>query len=80
MCPNCTIGGMKTFKAMTIRLSTDQSEQLNTIATVQGQAVTQVIRSAIAEHIEECKHDTAFQEMLRERIDRVQQMLPNDES
>lgn len=70
---------MKNFKAMTIRLSADQSEQLNTIAAVQGQAVSQVIRSAIAEHIEDCKHDTAFQEMLRQRIHRARKLLTDDE-
>ena len=69
---------MKPVKAMTIRLSADQSEQLDTIATVDGQPVSQVIRSAIAEHIEERKGDTAFQDMLRERIERARLMLPND--
>ena len=70
---------MKPVKAMTIRLSADQSEQLDTIAAVVGQPVSNVIRSAIAEHIEELKRDTAFQDMLRERIERVRLMLPNDQ-
>ena len=70
---------MKKFKAMTIRLSADQAENLNTIATVQGQAVAQVIRSAISDHIDECKNDSVFQEMLRQRIDRARQLLPDDE-
>ena len=61
---------------MTIRLSADQSEELDTIAAVDGQPVSRVIRSAIAEHIEERKRDAAFQEMLRQRIEREQQMLP----
>ena len=67
---------MRTVKAMTIRLSADQSEELDTIAAVDGQPVSRVIRSAIAEHIEERKRDAAFQEMLRQRIEREQQMLP----
>ena len=74
----CKIEVMKPVKAMTIRLSADQSEQLDTIAAVDGQPVSQVIRSAIAEHIEERKRDTAFQDMLRERIERARLMLPND--
>ena len=68
---------MKPVKAMTIRLSADQSEQLDTIAAVVGQPVSHVIRSAIAEHIEERKRDTAFQDMLRERIERARLMLLN---
>ena len=63
---------------MTIRLSADQSEELGTIATVDGQPISHVIRSAIAEHIEERKRDAEFQEMLRQRIERAQRMLPND--
>ena len=69
---------MKQFKAMTIRLSADQSEELNTIAAVDGRPVSRVIRSAIAEHIEERKRDAAFQDILRQRIERAQRMLPND--
>ena len=69
---------MKPVKAMTIRLSADQSEQLDTIAAVDGQPVSQVIRSAIAEHIEERKRDGAFQDMLRQRIERARRMLPDD--
>ena len=69
---------MKPVKAMTIRLSADQSEQLDTIAAVDGQPVSQVIRSAIAEHIEERKRDSAFQDVLRQRIERARQMLPDD--
>ena len=48
------------------------------IATVDGQPVSHVIRAAIAEHIEERKRDTTFQDMLRERIKRARRMLPND--
>ena len=63
---------------MTIRLSADQAEELDTIAAVDGQPVAHVIRSAIAEHIEERKSDAGFQKSLRNRIMRVQRMLPND--
>ena len=63
---------------MTIRLSADQSEELDTISAVDGQPVSYVIRSAIAEHIKERKRDTAFQDMLSQRIERARRMLPND--
>ena len=74
----CTIGGMKPAKAMTIRLSADQSEELDTVAVVDGQPISHVIRSAIAEHIEGRKRDAAFQERLRKRIERARRMLPSD--
>jgi predicted transcriptional regulator len=67
---------MKPAKAMTIRLSADQAELLETVATVDGQPVSEVIRAAIANHIEKRKHDSAFQDGLKQRIDRAQQLLP----
>ena len=64
---------------MTIRLSADQSEELNTIAAVDGQPISAVIRSAIAEHINERKRDVSFQALLRQRIERTRRMLLDDE-
>ena len=61
---------------MTIRLSADQAEELNVVAAVDGQPVSEVIRTAIAGHIEERKQDDAFQDSLRQRIGRAQRMLP----
>ena len=66
---------MKRVKAMTIRLSADQAEELNVVAAVDGRPVSEVIRAAIADHIEERKQDDAFQDSLRQRIDRSQRML-----
>ena len=66
---------MQPSKAMTIRLSAEQAEALHTVATVDGMAVTQVIRAAIAQHIELRKVDPAFQDGLRERIERAQLLL-----
>ena len=70
---------MRPIKAMTIRLSADQSEELDTVAAIDGKPVSQVIRSAIAGHIEGRKRDSEFQSMLRQRIERASRMLPNDE-
>jgi predicted transcriptional regulator len=66
---------MKPAKAMTIRLSAEQAEQLETVATVDDQPVSEVIRAAIAEHIERRKQDGQFQDSLRGRIERAQQLL-----
>jgi len=66
---------MKPPKAMTIRLSAEQAEALETVATVDDMAVVEVIRAAIAEHVEARKLDTEFQRGLRERIERAQSLL-----
>ena len=61
---------------MTIRLSTEQADELETVATVDDVPIAEVVRAAIAEHVESRKKDKAFQQSLRERIERAQQMLP----
>jgi predicted transcriptional regulator len=66
---------MKTSKAMTIRLSTDQAEELETVASVENLPVAEVIRAAIAEHIDSRKQDEQFRRTLRDRIERTQRML-----
>ena len=60
---------------MTIRLSAEQAEMLETVANVDDQPVSEVIRAAISEHIDRRAHDKAFQEGIRERIERAQRML-----
>lgn len=70
---------MKPVKALTVRLSAEQAEELDTVATVDDQPVAEVIRAAIAEHIAGRKRDAQFQDSLRKRIERAQQMLPGNE-
>ena len=43
---------MKPVKAMTVRLSADQAEALETVATVENRPISDVIRTAIAAHLE----------------------------
>jgi predicted transcriptional regulator len=66
---------MKPVKAMTIRLSADQAQELETVATVDNQPVSEVIRAAIAEHIENRRKDADFQDGLKDRIERAQKLL-----
>lgn len=66
---------MKPAKAMTIRLSADQAEALETVASVEHCAVSDIIRAAITEHIETRRHNPQFQEGLKARIDRAQRLL-----
>jgi len=66
---------MKPAKALTVRLSPEQAEELETVATVDNQPLAKVIRAAIAQHIEGRKRDAQFQDSLRARIERAEQML-----
>jgi predicted transcriptional regulator len=68
---------MKSVKAMTIRLSAEQAEALETVATVEALPVSDVIRAAIAEHIDKRKKDPGFQDSLRDRLDRTRRLLRN---
>jgi predicted transcriptional regulator len=66
---------MKPAKAMTIRLSADQAELLETVATVDNKPVSEVIRAAISQHIESRKQDSKFQDGLKTRIENARRML-----
>jgi predicted transcriptional regulator len=66
---------MKPVKAMTIRLSAEQAEALETVATVEAMPVSEVIRAAIAEHIDSRKKDPAFQDSLKDRLNRAKRLL-----
>ena len=66
---------MKPTKAMTIRLTSEQAEQLETVASVDEQPVAAVIRAAIAQHIEARTGDQKFRKTLQERLSRTQRLL-----
>jgi predicted transcriptional regulator len=60
---------------MTIRLSAEQAEALETVATVEDRPVAEVIRAAISAHIESRRKDQDFQHGLKDRIERAQRLL-----
>jgi predicted DNA-binding protein len=66
---------MKNAKAMTIRLSLEQAEALETVAAVDSMAVSEVIRAAIEEHINARTSEDDFQAGLQERLERTQRLL-----
>jgi predicted transcriptional regulator len=66
---------MKPVKAMTIRLSSEQADALETVAAVEAMPVSEVIRAAIAEHIDSKKKDPQFQDSLRDRLERAKRLL-----
>ncbi len=56
-------------------LGKDQADALETVASVEDRAVSDVIRAAIAEHIENRRQDPGFQAGLKERIARAHKLL-----
>lgn len=66
---------MKPVKAMTIRLTTEQAEALETVASVEERPISEVIRAAIEEHIDSRKKDPAFQDSLKDRLARARKLL-----
>jgi len=66
---------MKPLKSMTIRLSADQAEALETVANVEDRPISDVIRAAISQHIDIRRKDPKFQENLRERISKARRFL-----
>ncbi len=51
-------------------LSADQADEPETVAAVDDQPVSEVIRAAISAHIAQRKKDEDFQQGLRARIER----------
>lgn len=66
---------MKPTKAMTIRLTTEQADALETVASVEDRPISEVIRAAIEEHIDSRKKDPAFQDSLKDRLARARRLL-----
>ena len=62
-------------RAMTLRLSAEQTEELQLLAQVEGVSVSEKIRQAITEHIERKLQDESFQERLRGALERNQAIL-----
>lgn len=63
---------------MTIRLDDDTATDLATVAAVDGRAAVDVIRRALAEHVEARKADPAFRAALRAHIDKARRLLPDE--
>jgi predicted DNA-binding protein len=65
----------ETTRTMTIRLSAEQAEALDAVASTDGTPVAEAVRAAIAEHIEHRRKDKAFQQRLRESLQRNHRIL-----
>ena len=62
-------------KTMTVRMARETAEQLEAIAQVESVPVAEVIRDALARHIEERRNDAAFQKRLRASVERNKAIL-----
>ncbi|MFI0141453.1 MULTISPECIES: ribbon-helix-helix protein, CopG family [Streptomyces] len=62
-------------KAMTVRLPIDQAEALATVASVENRPVSEVIRAAIAQHVDTRRRDPDFQRELKASVERAQRLL-----
>jgi len=62
-------------KTMSIRLTTEQAEALEIVASVEALPLSEVIRTAINEHIDGKTKDPAFQDSLKDRLARAQRLL-----
>ena len=56
-------------KTMTLRLSNEQAEKLETLARVEGVPVSEAVRQAIDERIEARRKDKAFQGRLKRMVE-----------
>jgi predicted transcriptional regulator len=66
---------MKQPKAMTVRLSEEQAQALEMVASVENLPVSDIIRAAITTHIETRRRDPDFQAGLKERISQARKLL-----
>ena len=62
-------------KSMTLRIDENLAERVRTIAEVEDTTVSDVIRDALAEHVERRRRDPEFQAMLKRNLRRHEELL-----
>ena len=62
-------------KSMTLRIDETLAERVRTIAEVEETTVSDVIRDALAEHVERRRSDPEFQTMLKRNLQRHEELL-----
>lgn len=63
------------MKNMTLRMDEKLAENVQAIAEVEGTTVSDVIRTAISEHVDRRRADPEFQKLLKRNIERHAQLL-----
>ena len=62
-------------KSLVLRINRTLADQARAIAEVEDSTVTDVIRDALAEHVERRRRDPEFQALLRRNLERHQELL-----
>jgi predicted transcriptional regulator len=62
-------------KNMTLRMDETLADSVQAIAEVEGTTATDVIRTAISEHVDRRKADPEFQKLLKRNMERHAQLL-----
>ncbi len=62
-------------KSMTLRMEEDLADKVRTIAEVEETTVSNVIREALSELVEQRRNDPEFQKMLKRNMERHQELL-----
>ncbi len=62
-------------KSMTLRMEEDLADKVRTIAEVEETTVSNVIREALTELVEQRRNDPEFQKMLKRNMERHQELL-----
>ena len=62
-------------KNLTLRIDRTLADQTRTVAEVEGSTVSDVIRDALAVYIERRRKDPEFQALLRQNLERHQELL-----
>ncbi len=66
---------MAVRKSMTLRIPTEQADELEAVARAEGITVSDAVREAISEHIARKRKDKAFRERLRAVMERDREIL-----
>jgi predicted DNA-binding protein len=62
-------------KAMTLRLPSDLHERLAAVAEVEGDPIAEVVRRAVADHVEQRRREPEFRAKLEATLRRRQRLL-----
>jgi hypothetical protein len=65
----------KNTRAMTLRLASEQAEQLERVADIENMPIAEAVRQAISAYIDERRRDPQFQERLKQIIERDREIL-----
>ena len=66
---------MRRKKAKSVRLPDEQMARLEALARASGKTISEVIRDAVGQYIEELRQDQEFKERLNKRLEEDREIL-----